>query len=235
MNFVASAVGGGLFAIPSLISLFAKPPAANTIVVNVGIGDVNGSAALPGGQDLKGSAPRVSLYDIHECEIGTSREAVKVVEGGTIELRIQGDAGDRASRVPRYVRLEAGRDDLVCVSWLATTSSSSTNGDFRSWNAAMARACGIPWYPSVAPFGGVPTLFQPPCFWLANNGVLGFLIGMSARLKDFLFPRTPGGGCCHGTAMARFPGHAVPGSGAPAILQESGHLHSLLPPGSIRC
>ncbi|KAK3325084.1 hypothetical protein B0H66DRAFT_636576 [Apodospora peruviana] len=189
INFVAIAAGG-LLAVPSLLNLFNKPNTpANTIVVTVGFGDVNSSEPVPQGKDLKGPAPRVSLYDINGREIGAGFEDKQVLEGGAIEIKMTGGAGTEASRVPAYISMSAvGLDDPICVSWLTTTSSSSSNGDFRSWNAATARACNIPWYPSVAPFGGVGDLFQPPCVWLSPSGADGFPVGMSARLTDFFFP-----------------------------------------------
>lgn len=196
-------LGGGLLSIPGIIALTAAPPPANTIVVNIGVGDTNTSTPLPfkfgnqpNGETLGGSAPEVALFDVNGRLIGRSHERKMVTEGGAIEVKITGGAGSRASSVPMYVQLvhknAAGgiTPDPICVSWITTTSSSSSNADFRSWNAATARACGMPWYPSVAPMGGVNALFQPPCFWLDGSSKLGgeFPKAMSARLFDFYFP-----------------------------------------------
>jgi len=185
INFIAIAAGG-LLAVPSIASLFATPPPENTIMVKIGVGDVNSSEPVPNGQTLSGFAPGVTLYDINGREIGSVFDKVNIVDGGALQIKITGDGGEASSRVPVYIKLEASDEDPICVSWLTTTSSTSSNADFRSWNAGTARACGIPWYPSVAPFGGVPTLFQPPCFWLSRSGE--FVTGMSTRLNDFFFP-----------------------------------------------
>lgn len=48
INFI-SIVGGALLAIPSITSLFTKPAPANTIVITIGVGDVNSSTPLPDG------------------------------------------------------------------------------------------------------------------------------------------------------------------------------------------
>lgn len=205
LNIVGLAAGS-LLAIPGIISFFTKPP-ANTITVNIGVGDVNSSVprpfrfgAQPDGETLGGSAPEVRLYDINGRLMGKARDKAIVTEGGAIEIKVTGDAGGRASSVPSYIQLvhnnaADGPSDPICVSWITTTSASSSNGDFRSWNAATARACDIPWYPSVAPFGGVQSvLFQPPCFWMDGAGKLGgeFPVAMSARLFDFFFPGAQG-------------------------------------------
>ncbi|KAK4444390.1 hypothetical protein QBC34DRAFT_278801, partial [Podospora aff. communis PSN243] len=196
LNVIAF-VGAGLLAIPGIIALNAPPPPPNTIIVNIGVGDINSSMpSNPNSESLGGSAPEVRLFDINGRQIGRVYEKKKVTEGGAIELKITGESGTSASVVPMYIQVlqhnkNSDSDDPICISWITTVSSSSSNGDFRSWNAATARACDIPWYPSVAPMGGVSGgLFQPPCFWLDGNDKYKgrFPKAMSARLFDFYFP-----------------------------------------------
>ncbi|KAK0622390.1 hypothetical protein B0T14DRAFT_552848 [Immersiella caudata] len=198
-------LGSGLLAIPGILSFFNKEP-ANTITVNIGVGDTNSSAPLPfkfgnqpNGETLGGSAPEVALFDGNGRLIGRAHEHTIVTSGGAISLKITGKSGTSVSQVPEYIQLihkgaVAGPVDPICVSWITTTSSSTSNSDFRSWNAATARACDIPWYPSSAQMGGVQSRFQPPCFWMDGSGKLGgeFPVAMSARLLDFFFPGAPG-------------------------------------------
>jgi hypothetical protein len=207
LNVVGFAAGA-LLAIPGITGLFPGTiPPRSTIVVNIGVGS-SGSEPLPfrdvkpGGEGLSGSTPEVALFDIKGRLLGRSRPKTTVTEGGSMEVQISSDPGGLGSVVPEYVQLihppgapiSGDFADPICVSWITTISSSSSNADFRSWNAATARACNIPWYPSVSHFGGVRHRFQPPCFWLDGGGVYGrqFPKAMSARLFDFFFPGDPG-------------------------------------------
>lgn len=186
INILALGVGG-LLSAPALVDFFSSP-LPDKIQVNIGAGATNSSEAVPEGQDLKGNTPRVTLYDINGVEIGSGTNDAIVSDGGSVTVTIEGKEGSDTSKVPQYIQLSAFGEDPICVSWLTTSSSTSSGADFRSWNGAAAKFCDVPWYPSVAPMPGVTTLFQPPCFWLSNTGE--FVVGMSARLVDFFFPGT---------------------------------------------
>ncbi|KAK7996044.1 hypothetical protein PG991_015511 [Apiospora marii] len=186
INILALGVGG-LLSAPALVDFFSSP-LPDKIQVNIGAGATNSSEAVPDGQDLKGNAPRVTLFDINGVEIGSGTNDAIVSDGGSVTVTIEGKEGSDTSKVPQYIQLSAFGSDPICVSWLTTSSSTSSGADFRSWNGAAAKFCDVPWYPSVAPMPGVTTLFQPPCFWLSNTGE--FVVGMSARLVDFFFPGT---------------------------------------------
>lgn len=186
INILALGVGG-LLSAPALVDFFSSP-LPDKIQVNIGAGATNSSEAVPGGQDLRGNTPRVTLFDINGAEIGSGTNDAIVSDGGSVTVTIEGKAGSDTSKVPQYIQLSAFGSDPICVSWLTTSSATSSGADFRSWNGAAAKFCDVPWYPSVAPMPGVTTLFQPPCFWLSNTGE--FVVGMSARLVDFFFPGT---------------------------------------------
>lgn len=204
--YIVGLLGFGLANIPGVLH-FSGPPPADTITVNIGVGGLNSSAPLPTswphvpkGETLGGTAPVVSLYDNTGQLIGRSRERPEVIAGGAISLKITGDGkqGGTGSLVPTYIQLSHTGTDPICISWITTTSAGSSNGDFRSWNAATARHCDIPWYPSTAPMGGVQILnergFQPPCFWLdgARKHNAHFPVAMSANLFHFNFPGSGG-------------------------------------------
>jgi hypothetical protein len=105
-----------------------------------------------------------------------------------VQVVFGGGEGSVTSETPIYISLEASdiggaSDSEVCIAWLTSTSADS---DFRSWNAATAAFCEVPWYPSTAQLPAVQKTYQPPCFWMSNDG--RFVQGMSARLTDFFFP-----------------------------------------------
>jgi len=204
--YIVGLLGFGLANIPGVLHFGSAPP-ADTITVNIGVGGLNSSAPLPTswphvpkGETLSGTAPFVTLYDNNGGVIGVSRESPVVVAGGAISLKIPGNGqqGGTGSLIPTYIQLSHGGTDPICVSWITTSSAASSNGDFRSWNAATARVCDIPWYPSTAHMGGVQVLsekgFQPPCFWLdgARKHNAHFPVAMTANLFHFNFPGSGG-------------------------------------------
>jgi hypothetical protein len=135
--------------------------------------------------------------------MGRATSDVVVVDGGTVGLTISGKEGSVASETPVYIALEAAGSDEVCISWFTTTSGSSDGADFRSWNGVTAKACNLPWYPSTAAFPGVSVPFQPPCFWMSNDG--RFVDAFSARLTDFFFPGSSGPANSTATQWSKFP------------------------------
>ncbi|RDL30377.1 Uncharacterized protein BP5553_10255 [Venustampulla echinocandica] len=202
INIIVLGVSG-LLSIPALTNFFAKPE-PEKITVNIGIGATNSSVAVPGGSNGPGgNTPHVELYDVNGHSMGRAVSDVVVVDGGTVGVTISGQEGSVASETPVYISLEAGGSDEVCISWFTTTSGSSDGADFRSWNGVTAKACNLPWYPSTAAFPGVSVPFQPPCFWMSNDG--RFVDAFSARLTDFFFPGSSGPANATATQWSKFP------------------------------
>ncbi|KAH8879531.1 hypothetical protein GQ53DRAFT_834058 [Thozetella sp. PMI_491] len=66
-------------------------------------------------------------------------------------------------------------------------TTSAVGNDFRTWNAAFAKQCNAPWYPSPDNF---PTMddYRPNCTWIGTDD--RFPHSISIKLSDFSFPGT---------------------------------------------
>ncbi|CAG8959800.1 hypothetical protein HYFRA_00001708 [Hymenoscyphus fraxineus] len=187
INLVVLGISGAL-SIPAFAD-FGKTPEDNVVTVNIGVGATNSSASFPD-NSIKtpgGVVPTVELWDVVGNKMGTASSKDPVVEGGSLSLTMSGKDGGKTSTTPMYIRLTAQGTGELCISWLTTTSASSNNADSRYWIGQTAAFCGIPWYPSTTSFPTLQDVYQPPCFWMSNDG--RFVQGFSARLPDFHYPQ----------------------------------------------
>lgn len=198
INIVVLGISG-ILSIPTLASFFAQPE-PDKITVNIAVGATNSN--IPNGNP-GGDCPIATLYDVNGNPIGSASSTDIITDGGSIQLSIGGGEGSAASETPEYIQLVASGSNAVCIAWFSTTSSVSDGSDFRTWNGATAQFCGLPWYPSTALFPSVALTYQPPCFWMSDDG--RFVDGFSTRLTDFFFPGSSGPANQTAVQWAEFP------------------------------
>jgi hypothetical protein len=153
----------------------------NTVRVSVGVNNTNA-----GPHTLNGTLPDVTIYDV-------SGEIIDYIQGffaldnkKTLPFDRPGQFSEltlKGRQGIEYVRISAGQGAPICISWIATASSSN---DFQGWNGGFGARCGLPNYPSVSTIPGVD--FRPPCVWLSQSDDNVFPKGLSYRVVDFMPP-----------------------------------------------
>ena len=187
------AMGIGLTFLPMIPTMFGDKhpqagPGFDINYVRIGVG-LNSTDAGP--NTLNGTVPGVTLYN-------SNGDTIDSIQGWKhVNTNIEDDLDktlgfDRPGQFTEvkvkgrenvdYIRISAGPDHPICISWVALTASSS---EWRGWNGGFGMRCGLPHYPSTATIPN--TDYTPPCVWISGKDD-HLPKGVSWRVRDFAPP-----------------------------------------------